>query len=314
MTAWSRDLHAETRLNTSDLVWPLILREGTNVEEPVNSLPGVNRLSIDRAIIAAKKAHNIGIPALALFPFTKKSDRSEDASLAFDPDNLMCRAAMAIKDAVPDIGLMGDVALDPYTNHGHDGFLIDNEIDNDRTIDALVKQAVVQAKSGFDIIAPSDMMDGRVKAIRLALEGNGFENTQIMAYAAKYASAFYGPYRDAIGSSGVLHGDKRTYQMAPANTEEALQEVALDIAEGADSIMIKPAGAYLDIIQLVKNTFAMPTFAFQVSGEYAMIAAAEQNGWIDGDRAIYESLTSIKRAGANGIITYFAPRVAELLE
>ena len=318
MSAWSRAMHAETRLNASDLIWALIIRDGNNVEEPVNSLPGINRLSIDRAVEAAKFAHSLGIPALALFPFTSEQDRSEDAALAVDPDNLMCRAARAIKGAVPEIGLLADVALDPYTDHGHDGFITINEggnpeVDNDKTVEALVKQAIIEAKAGFDIVAPSDMMDGRVIAIREGLEAEGLINTQIMAYAAKYASCFYGPYRDAIGSSGVLKGDKRTYQMDPGNAQEALQEVALDISEGADSVMVKPAGAYLDIIRQIKDTFAMPTFAFQVSGEYAMIAAAEQNGWIDGDRAVMESLTAIKRAGANGIITYFAPRAVNLL-
>lgn len=313
MAAWSRSLHAETRLHASDLIWAVILCEGNGVSEPVNSLPGVSRLSIDYAIEAAKKARDMGIEALALFPHTRAQNRSADAKMAFDPENLMCRAAQAIKHAVPDIGLMADVALDPYTDHGHDGLLIDGRIANDETIEALVKQAVIEAQAGFDIIGPSDMMDGRIKAIREALEQNGLIDTQLMSYAAKYASAFYGPYRDAIGSSGVLHGDKRTYQMDPANSDEALHEVAMDISEGADSVMVKPAGAYLDIIRRVKDTFAVPTFAFQVSGEYAMIAAAEQNGWIDGDRAVIESLTSIKRAGANGIITYFAPRAVALL-
>ncbi|NWG90887.1 MAG: porphobilinogen synthase, partial [Parvularculaceae bacterium] len=240
-------------------------------------------------------------------------ERSADARLAFDGNNLMCRAARAIKDAVPEIGLMADVALDPYTDHGHDGFLEDGEIVNDRTVAALVRQAIVEAQAGFDIIAPSDMMDGRVGAIRKGLDAEGFERVQIMSYAAKYASCFYGPYRDAIGSSGVLKGDKRSYQMDPANSDEALREAAMDIAEGADSIMVKPAGAYLDIIRRVKDEFRMPTFAFQVSGEYAMIMAAAERGFIDGDRAVIESLTAIRRAGADGVITYFAPRAAKLL-
>jgi porphobilinogen synthase len=313
MSAWSRALHQQTRLTPQDLIWAIVLREGEGVREPIASLPGVFRLSVDEAVKAAEAAAAQGIPALALFPFTAAKDRSAGADLAFNPENLMCQAARAIKDAVPNIGLMGDVALDPYTDHGHDGVMIDGEIANDETVDLLVRQAVMQAKAGFDILAPSDMMDGRVGAIRQALEAEGFINTQIMAYAAKYASCLYGPYRDAIGSSGVLKGDKRTYQMDPANSDEALREVALDIAEGADSVMVKPAGLYLDIIRRVKTEFAMPTFAFQVSGEYAMIAAAEQNAWIDGDKAVIESLTSIKRAGADGIITYFAPRAVALM-
>ena len=310
---WSRALVAETSLAPKNLIWAVILREGTDVAEPVASLPGVARLSVDRAVAAAREARALGIPAMALFPFTSAKDRSADAALAFDPDNLMCRAARAIKDAVPDIGLMADVALDPYTDHGHDGFLENGAIVNDRTVEALVRQSIVEARAGFDIIAPSDMMDGRVGAIRKGLDREGFQSVQIMSYAAKYASCFYGPYRDAIGSTGVLKGDKRTYQMDPANTDEALREVAMDIAEGADSVMVKPAGAYLDIIHRVKAAFGMPTFAFQVSGEYAMIMAAAQNGWIDGDRAILESLTAIRRAGADGVITYFAPKAARLL-
>jgi len=291
----------------------MVIREGENIAEPIPSLPGVSRLSVDRAVEAAREAKALGIPALALFPYTSAKDRSAGATLAFDPDNLMCRAAQAIKDAVPEVGLMADVALDPYTDHGHDGFLENGEIVNDRTVEALVRQSIVEARAGFDIIAPSDMMDGRIGAIRNGLDAEGFQNVQIMSYAAKYASCFYGPYRDAIGSTGVLKGDKRTYQMDPANTDEALREVAMDIAEGADSVMVKPAGAYLDIIHRVKETFAMPTFAFQVSGEYAMIMAAAQNGWIDETRAILESLTAIRRAGADGVITYFAPKAARLL-
>lgn len=312
-TPWSRALVAETRLAPQDLIWAIIVRDGVNVRETVPSMPGAERLSIDQAVAAAKEARSLGIPALALFPYTSKSDRSADAALAFDPDNLMCRTAREIKAAVPEIGLMADVALDPYTDHGHDGFLEGGTIVNDRTVEALVRQSIVEARAGFDIIAPSDMMDGRVGAIRRGLDAAGFEEVQIMSYAAKYASCFYGPYRDAIGSSGVLKGDKRTYQMDPANSDEALREVAMDIAEGADSVMVKPAGAYLDIIHRVKTEFRMPTFAFQVSGEYAMIMAAAQNGWIDGDRAVLESLTAIRRAGADGIITYFAPRAARLL-
>ncbi len=310
---WSRRLVAETTLRPDDFIWALVIREGDNIREPVPSMPGVCRLSADQAVAAARQAKALGVPALALFPYTSAEHRSADASLAFDPDNLMCRAARAIKDAVPEVGLMADVALDPYTDHGHDGFLEDGAIVNDRTVDALVRQAIVEAKAGFDIVAPSDMMDGRIGAIRKGLDAEGLEHVQIMSYAAKYASCFYGPYRDAIGSTGVLKGDKRTYQMDPANSDEALREVALDIAEGADSVMIKPAGAYLDIIRRVKDEFRMPTFAFQVSGEYAMIMAAANNGWIDGDKAIIESLLSIRRAGADGVITYFAEKASRLL-
>lgn len=312
-SAWSRALVAETRLAPQDFIWAMVIREGQNVREPVPSMPGVDRVSVDEAVKAAREAKALGIPALALFPYTSARDRSADAALAFDPDNLMCRAARAIKDAVPDIGLMADVALDPYTDHGHDGFLENGEIVNDRTVAALVRQSIIEARAGFDIIAPSDMMDGRIGAIRKGLDAEGFERVQIMSYAAKYASCFYGPYRDAIGSTGVLKGDKRAYQMDPSNSDEALREVAMDIAEGADSVMVKPAGAYLDIIRRVKDEFGMPTFAFQVSGEYAMIMAAAKNGWIDGDRAVLESLTAIRRAGADGVITYFAARAARLL-
>ena len=313
VAAWSRALVAETRLSPADFIWAMVLIDGKGVKEPVASMPGALRLSVDEAVKTAREATSLGIAALALFPFTSKKDRSADAALAFDPDNLMCRAARAIKNAVPEVGLMADVVLDPYTDHGHDGFLEGGEIVNDRTLEALVKQAIVEARAGFDIIAPSDMMDGRIGAIRAGLDGEGLEHVQIMSYAAKYASCFYGPYRDAIGSSGVLKGDKRTYQMDPANSDEALREVAMDIAEGADSVMVKPAGAYLDIIRRVKDEFKMPTFAFQVSGEYAMIMAAAQNGWIDEERAILESLLSIRRAGADGVITYFAGRAAKLL-
>ncbi len=312
-TEWSRRLIAETQLAPADFVWAVVIREGKGVAEPVPSMPGVARLSVDKAVDAAREARDLGIPLMALFPYTSAAERSADARLALDPDNLMCRAARAIKDAVPEVGLMADVALDPYTDHGHDGLMIDGEIVNDETLELLTSQAIVEAQAGFDVIAPSDMMDGRVGAIREALDAEGLKNTQIMAYAAKYASAFYGPYREAIGSAGVLKGDKRTYQMDPANSDEALREVAMDIAEGADSVMVKPALAYLDIIRRVKDEFRMPTFAFQVSGEYAMIMAAAQNGWIDGEKIMMETLLSIKRAGADGIITYFAPKAARLL-
>ncbi len=314
MSDWSRRLYAETRLSPDDFLWAIILKDGEGVREPIEAMPGVFRLSPDEAAKAAKQAKSLGIPALALFPYTDADGRTPAGEEALNPDNLMCRAARAIKDAVPDIGLMADVALDPYTDHGHDGLLKDGEILNDETIEVLVAQSVNQARAGFDIMAPSDMMDGRVGAIRAGLDAEGFQNVQIMAYAAKYASAFYGPYREAIGSAGVLKGDKRTYQMNPANSDEALPEVALDLAEGADSVMVKPGGAYLDIVRRVKDAFRAPTFVFQVSGEYAMIKAASANGWLDGERAMMESLLAFKRAGADGIITYFAAEAAALLQ
>ncbi len=311
---WSRRLVAETSLSPNDFIHAVVLKEGTGVREPVDAMPGVHRLSVDRAVELAMEARDLGIPALALFPYTDAEARTPGGEEALNPDNLMCRAARAIKQAVPDIGLMADVALDPYTDHGHDGLMRDGVILNDETVEVLVKQAVAEAEAGFDIIAPSDMMDGRVGAIRQGLDEAGCENVQIMAYAAKYASAFYGPYREAIGSAGVLKGDKRTYQMDPANTDEALREVALDLAEGADSVMVKPGLAYLDIVARVKEAFGAPTFVFQVSGEYAMIKAAAQNGWLDGDRAMLEALMAFKRAGANGVITYFGMEAAKALQ
>ncbi len=313
-TDWSRRLHAQTRLSADDLIWAIILKDGKNVREPVAALPGVYRLSPDEAVTAALEARELGIPALALFPFTDAKGRTPGGEEAVNPDNLMCRAARAIKAEVPEVGLMADVALDPYTDHGHDGLMKDGEILNDETVEVLVKQSVVQAEAGFDIIAPSDMMDGRVGAIRKGLDDAGFSHVMIMAYAAKYASAFYGPYREAIGSSGVLKGDKRTYQMDPANSDEAIREVALDLAEGADSVMVKPGLPYLDIVARVKDEFGAPTFVFQVSGEYAQIKAAAQNGWIDGEKAMMESLLAFKRAGADGIITYFAAEAAKKLQ
>jgi porphobilinogen synthase len=312
-TDWSRRLFSETTLVASDFIQAVILKNGEKIREPIDAMPGVARLSPDQAVLVAREAYDLGIPALALFPYTDASNRTPDGEEALNPGNLMCRTARAIKDAVPEIGLMADIALDPYTDHGHDGLLRDGEIVNDETVDILAHQAVVMADAGYDIVAPSDMMDGRVGAIRAGLDDAGFDKVQIMAYAAKYASAFYGPYRDAIGSSGVLRGDKRTYQMDPANSDEALREVALDLAEGADAVMVKPGLAYLDIIWRVKNEFRAPTFAFQVSGEYAMIKAAAGNGWLDGERAMMESLIAFKRAGADGVITYFASDAAKLL-
>ena len=302
----------EAVLTTDDLIWPIFLTEATG-RTPVKSMPGVDRLSVDEAVSAAERAAKLSIPCLALFPHTDPARRDEHGSEALNPDNLVCRALRAIKKAVPDVGLLCDVALDPFTSHGHDGLLRDGVILNDETVAVLVKQALLHAEMGCDIIAPSDMMDGRVGAIRGALDRANMIDVQIMAYSAKYASAFYGPFRDAIGSNAALKGDKRTYQMDPANADEALREAELDIAEGADMIMVKPGLPYLDILTRIKETFGMPTFAYQVSGEYAMIAAAAQNGWIDGEKAMLESLIAFKRAGADGVLTYFAPHVAERL-
>jgi porphobilinogen synthase len=310
---WARRMTRENQLTTDDLIWPLFIMDGDNKRAPIASMPGVERLTIDQAVREATRAAKLTIPCLALFPYTDPGLRDETGSEALNPDNLVCRALRAIKKEVPDLGLLADVALDPFTSHGHDGLLRYGEILNDETVAVLVKQAVVQAEAGCDIIAPSDMMDGRVGAIRKALDAANFIDVSIMAYAAKYASVFYGPFRDAVGSSKTLTGDKRTYQMDFANTDEALREVALDIEEGADMIMIKPGLPYLDIVQRVKDAFAMPTFAYQVSGEYAMIMAASNNGWLDGERAMWETLTAFKRAGADGVLTYFAPHVAEKL-
>jgi porphobilinogen synthase len=312
-TEWSRRLVRENHLTTADLIWPLFVVDGENQRIPVASMPGVERLSIDLAVAAAEDAANLGIPAIALFPNTDMNKRNEMATEASNPDNLVCRTVRAIKAAVPQIGIICDVALDPYTSHGHDGILIDGEIANDETIEVLIRQTLVQVEAGCDIIAPSDMMDGRIGAIRQALEDGGHKNTLIMAYSAKYASAFYGPFRDAVGSSGTLKGDKRTYQMDPGNTNEALREVELDLVEGADMIMVKPGMPYLDIVRRVKDEFGAPTFVYQVSGEYAMVQAAAANGWLDHDRVMLESLMAFKRAGADGILTYFAPAAAKLL-
>ncbi len=310
---WSRRLVRETQLDVSDLIWPVFLTEGAGRREPIGSMPGVFRLSVDLAAEAITEAAALGVPAVALFPNTEPTLRDETASAALDPENLVCRACRAIKAAAPDIGVITDVALDPYTSHGHDGLLRGDEILNDETVAVLAQQAVTQARAGSDIIAPSDMMDGRVGAIRAALDAAGLENVQIMSYAAKYASAFYGPFRDAIGTNKTLRGDKRADQMDPANTDEALREVALDLEQGADMVMVKPGMPYLDIIHRVAETFHAPTFAYQVSGEYAMIMAAAQNGWLDEERAMMESLLAFKRAGASGVLTYFAPRAAALL-
>ena len=311
---WARRLVRENVLTADDLIWPLFLVDGQNTRNAVGSMPGVERLSVDQAVRDAERAMKLGIPCIALFPYTEVSLRDETGSEAVNPDNLVCRAVRAIKKECPELGVLCDVALDPFTSHGHDGLIEDGRILNDETVTVLVRQALVQAEAGCDIIAPSDMMDGRIGAIRAALDEAGFLDVQIMAYAAKYASAFYGPFRDAIGSAKTLTGDKRTYQMDGANSDEALREVKLDIAEGADMVMVKPGMPYLDVIRRVKDNFAMPTFAYQVSGEYAMIAAASQNGWIDGERAMMESLLGFKRAGADGVLTYFAPQAAEKLK
>ncbi|HEY6259089.1 MAG TPA: porphobilinogen synthase [Xanthobacteraceae bacterium] len=311
-TEWTRRLLRENVLTVDDLIWPLFVADGTGAA--IASMPGVERLSIDQAVRAAERAAKLEIPCLALFPYTDPDLRDHDGTEALNPENLVCRAVRAIKKAVPEIGILCDVALDPYTSHGHDGLLRDGVIANDETVEMLTKQALVEAEAGADIIAPSDMMDGRVGAIRDALDQASFTDVSIMAYAAKYASAFYGPFRDAVGSSATLVGDKRTYQMDAANSDEALREVELDIAEGADMVMVKPGMPYLDILRRIKDAFGMPTFAYQVSGEYAMIMAAAQNGWLDGDKAMMESLIAFKRAGACGVLTYFAPRVAEKLK
>ena len=302
---WARRLVRENVLTTDDLIWPLFVVGGHNTRTPVASMPGVDRLTVDQTVRDAERAAKLNIPCIALFPYTEPSLRDEHGSEALNPDNLVCQAVRAIKKEFPDLGVLCDVALDPFTSHGHDGLIVDGKILNDETVAVLVKQALVQAEAGCDIIAPSDMMDGRVGAIREALDDEGFDDVQIMAYAAKYASAFYGPFRDAIGSAKTLTGDKRTYQMDSANSDEALREVELDIAEGADMVMVKPGMPYLDIVRRVKDTFGMPTFVYQVSGEYAMIAGAANNGWIDGERAMMESLVGFKRAGADGILTLF---------
>jgi porphobilinogen synthase len=310
---WTRRLVAETSLSCSDLIWPLFLIDGERKREPVGSMPGVERLTVDEAILAAEDAARLGVPAVALFPYTEPALKSGDGREALNPSNLVCRAVRAIKSAVPELGVLCDVALDPYTTHGHDGVLRDGEVANDETVEILARQAVLQAQAGCDIVAPSDMMDGRVAAIRTALEANGLRDTMIMAYAAKYASAFYGPFRDAVGSVKALKGDKRTYQISPANSDEALREVALDIAEGADMVMVKPGMPYLDIVRRVRERFAVPTFVYQVSGEYAMLVAAAERGWLDREQVMMESLIAFKRAGAAGILTYFARDAARLL-
>ncbi|WP_298725241.1 porphobilinogen synthase [uncultured Ferrovibrio sp.] len=310
---WVRRLVAEQHVSVDDLIWPIFIHDQAK-NAPIPSMPGVERLSIDAAVTAAKEAEQLGIPAIALFPATDPALKTETGKEATNPDNLICRTVRAIKAATTNIGILCDVALDPYTSHGHDGLLKDGEIINDETVAVLVEQALVQARAGCDIIAPSDMMDGRIGAIRQALDKEGFQRVQIMAYAAKYASAFYGPFRDAVGSAVNLGlGDKRTYQMNPANGDEALREVALDIAEGADMVMVKPGMPYLDICWRVKQAFKLPTFAYQVSGEYAMLAGAAERGWLDRSKVAWESLLSFKRAGCDGVLTYFALDIARMI-
>ena len=311
---WSRRMVRENTLTVNDLIWPVFVMDGSNASEAVASMPGVMRHTVDRLAAAAREAEALGIPAIALFPQIDPALKNTTGSEATNPDNLVCRAIKAIKDAAPDIGVLCDVALDPFTDHGHDGVLQDDRILNDETVEILCAQALVQAGAGCDIIAPSDMMDGRIGAIRRALDGAGREDIQIMAYAAKYASAFYGPFRDAVGSARTLgKASKSTYQMDPANTDEAIREVALDIAEGADMVMVKPGMPYLDIVHRVKHSFGVPTFAYQVSGEYAMLKGAIQNGWLDNDRVVLESLMAFKRAGADGVLSYFAIEAAKLI-
>ncbi len=311
--AWTRRMVAEHILSPDDLIWPLFVVDGANVSQPVSSMPGVDRLSVDLVADAVGEAKELGIPAVAVFPYTDESLKTPDAREALNPDNLVCKAVRAVKAAHPDIGVMCDVALDPYNSDGHDGLVRDDYVVNDETVDVLVDQALVQADAGADVIAPADMMDGRVGAIRQALDAAGRQQTRIMAYAAKYASAFYGPFREAVGSAAALQGDKKTYQMDPANGAEALREVALDLQEGADMVMVKPGLPYLDIVRRVKDAFGVPTFAYHVSGEYAMLKAAVGNGWLDNDAAVLETLTAFKRAGCDGVLTYAAVEAARLL-
>ncbi|MDG1377710.1 MAG: porphobilinogen synthase [Yoonia sp.] len=308
-----RSLVSQNSLSPSDLIWPIFVMEGTDAETPIASMPGVTRKTVDRAVSAAKEAHALGIPAICIFPYTGMEARTEDCALAWSPENISNQAIRAIKDAVPDIAIMTDIALDPYNINGHDGFVENGEIVNDRTVEALVKMAIAQAEAGADILGPSDMMDGRIAAIRSALESARHQNVTILSYTAKYASSFYGPFRDAVGATAALTGDKKTYQMDPANSDEALRLVARDLSEGADMVMVKPGMPYLDICRRVKDAFGVPTFAYQVSGEYAMLQAAAQNGWLNGDAVMMESLMCFKRAGCDGVLTYFAPAAAKIL-
>ncbi len=310
---WIRDLVSERQLSASDLIWPIFICAGEGERQPVASMPGVERLSVDLAVEAAKEAVDLGIACIALFPYTDASDKTPGAEEAWNPDNLVNRATRAIKAAVPGLGVMLDVALDPYNSDGHDGIVRDGVIINDETLMALENQALGHAEAGADILGPSDMMDGRIGVIRRALETHDFPDTMILSYAAKYASAYYGPFRDAVGASGALKGDKKTYQMDPANSDEAIREVAIDLSEGADMVMVKPGMPYLDICARVKSEFGVPTYAYQVSGEYAMLAGAIEQGWLDGDKVVLEAMMSFKRAGCDGVLTYFAPRIAQMI-
>lgn len=309
-----RALCRQNTLTVNDLIWPVFVMDGKDDETPVTLMPGVVRRTVDRVALAAKEAQALGIPAICIFPYTGMEARTEDCAMAWDPDNLTNQAIRAIKDTAPDIAVMTDIALDPYNINGHDGFVENGEIVNDRTVAALVRMALAQAAAGADILGPSDMMDGRIGAIRAALEAEGHQNVAILSYAAKYASGFYGPFRDAVGASAALTGDKNTYQMDPGNSDEALRLVERDLSEGADMVMVKPGMPYLDICRRVKDAFGAPTFAYQVSGEYAMLQAAAQNGWLDGEKVMMESLLAFKRAGCDGILTYFAPQAARVLQ
>ncbi|MBS9716300.1 porphobilinogen synthase [Pseudohalocynthiibacter aestuariivivens] len=309
-----RALTRENTLTVDDLIWPVFVRDGKGERDAVSSMPGVERLSVDQVSKAAKEAAALGIPAICIFPYTEAAQRTESCEDAWNPDNLSNRAIREIKNSVPEIAVMTDIALDPYNANGHDGFVVDGEIVNDETVEALVKMALAQAEAGADILGPSDMMDGRIGAIRNALEAEGHKNVSILSYTAKYASAFFGPFRDAVGASSALKGDKKTYQMDPGSSDEALRLVERDLMEGADMVMVKPGMPYLDICRRVKDTFGVPTFAYQVSGEYAMIKAAAQNGWLDGEKVMLESLLAFKRAGCNGVLTYFAPEAARILQ
>ncbi len=308
-----RRLARQNTLTVDDLIWPVFVMDGKDEETPVASMPGVTRKTVDRVVKAAKEARDLGIPAICIFPYTGMAERTEDCALAWSPDNISNQAIRAIKDAVPEIAVMTDIALDPYNINGHDGFVENGEIVNDRTVDALVKMAIAQAEAGADILGPSDMMDGRIGAIRAALESRGHQRVTILSYTAKYASSFYGPFRDAVGASSALTGDKNTYQMDPGNSDEALRLVERDLNEGADMVMVKPGMPYLDICRRVKDSFGVPTYAYQVSGEYAMVQAAAQNGWLDHDKVMLESLLCFKRAGCDGVLTYFAPAAAKIL-
>lgn len=310
---WLRKMVAESTITPNDLIWPLFVVSGETQRQPIEGMPGVHRLSVDLLAEEAKRASALGIPAVATFPYVDQDLRDEYGSNILDPDNLINAATRAIKEAVPEIGVITDVALDPFTSHGHDGILRDGIIVNDETVGMLADAAVLQAAAGSDIIAPSDMMDGRIGAIRDALDANGFNHVSIMSYATKYASAFYGPYREAVGTGGLLKGDKNTYYLDPANSDQAMMEIELDVSEGADMVMVKPGMPYLDIIRRAKDTFTMPTFAYQVSGEFAMIKAAAANGWIDGEKAMMEAMMAFKRAGCDGVLTYFAAEIAEIL-